>query len=187
MRAQRRAGRRSAQTLAENHVIVNSWRSRLGKALSDRYDRLLVLIDPHGTPLNLDHEAVLRQLPHRKRVGFAVGARPAGALRSPDWSAKIRDLDLDVVEFAAAGGLAQARMASCLEFHLRTMRSLYRDRKIDGVLIVCPTFSLQPLAHAIHDTGRTLVVADLEEYLGQSASVADSVFAIDRFIASERL
>jgi hypothetical protein len=148
------------------------------------YDHLLIMVDPHGVPqgFELDYERVFRQVRHRRREGWAVAVRPAHGLRSPDWSSMIRGHGLRVVEYATAGGLAEARSLSNLEFHLRAMRALCRDNRIDGVMVVCPTFHLEPLAHAVHDAGRSLVVADLEEYLGRSAPLADYVFAIDSFI-----
>jgi len=170
------------QQLIKNEQVEHSNQSKGAAVDSHRYDRLLVLIDAHGVPQGLDFEAFLRHVPHRQRVGLSVGVRPARTLPSQDWAAKMRSACLDVVAYDVPGGLTQARRVSCLEIHVRAMQSLYRDKRIDGVLIVCPTFSLGPLARAIHDAGCALLVADVEEFVGLHAGVVDGAFVIDSFI-----
>lgn len=158
MRAQQRAGRRSAQTLPHRQefvngndilaaVVANAWAVQdVAHALgADR---------EHSIPATMRALSVVRPL-----RGAVVGFRPERSRISPHWRAQVESAGLTPVDPAVVGGEPAARRLTFNETLVRAAEYA-TCADLGAVVLVGITDFVDAVADACHRHRKLLVVAD---------------------------
>lgn len=189
MRAQQRAGRRSAQTLQDRQEFVNSDEHLPDGATSEpawasaervdlpgpRFKRLFVGISTVDVPGPDVCLALLRAVPHRHLVGQLIdlGENP---FMSP-WAGFAQRHGLGLTAYVPNPN-DSALALSELELHLAAARGL-RDPKVDAVLLLGLASPPAPIAKLIRASGRALILGVRSEFVDRALRVADAVVDLD--------
>lgn len=144
-------------------------------------DRLLVVALVHTNDALAGLAPVLRAVPHRKRTGVVLDARP---LLAPEIRTQTL-FGLDVRRHAMDSGAARARHEVLLTLHVEAAWRLMRHAGIDGVLVVGLRGSFKLMEGIVHARQLDLILAVRSKQQASAQRLADRVIDVDA-IASKR-
>jgi hypothetical protein len=139
--------------------------------------RLLVGIAASGVQDPVLCAAIVRSVPHRQLVGVVCNigkARPAMG-----WIAVAQHAGLSYRAYVADPD-SDAPDVEAAELQLCVARRL-RDPKVDAVMLVGLVAAPGPIARAVHDSGRPLVLAVRADLAERARRCADAVIVLEEY------